>query len=202
MQRHVTANYWALLISVLLLGITVSSTLAHGHVEVGKYELVIGFRSEPAVQGEPNGLDLTVTNLETGERVNGLAETLRVEIIYGSSSRELEISPRFGQEGAYTADLLPTAAGDYTWHIWGDIEGTPVDVNMTSSPDTFSSVQPKASISFPAEEPATADLSAQAAGAARSAQTALIVAGIGLLVAVIALIIGFQAGRAGTRRIA
>lgn len=57
----------------LLLPFTVA---AHGVTQVGDYELVIGFHNEPAYQGEPNGLDLFVTNTTTNERVNGLEETL------------------------------------------------------------------------------------------------------------------------------
>ena len=134
----------------LLFALLVSSTaLAHGRTQVGDYELVIGFHNEPAYQGEPNGLDLFVTNVTTNEPVNGLEDTLRVEIIYGASKKELPIRAQFGQDGAYTADVLPTETGDYTWHIWGDIEGTPVDVSMTSSPDTFGSVEPRLSLHSP-----------------------------------------------------
>src|SRR5688500_410300 len=110
---------------------------AHGHIEVGEYALVIGFRTEPALAGEPNGLDLRVSHHETDEPITGLEETLNVEIIHGSATRELELRPRFGEDGAYTADVLPTEPGDYTWHIWGEIEDTPVDIEMTSGPDTF-----------------------------------------------------------------
>lgn len=84
--------------------------------------LVIGFHNEPAYQGEPNGLDMFVTNMSTGEPVNGLEGTLKVEIIYGASKRELTMETQFGQDGAHTAYALPTEAGDYTWHIWGDID--------------------------------------------------------------------------------
>jgi hypothetical protein len=171
-------------------------TFAHGQTEVGDYELVIGFHNEPAYQGEPNGLDLFVTNTTTGELVNGLEESLNVEIIYGSSTRELEMRAQFGQEGAYTADVLPTEAGDYTWHIWGDIEGTPVDVSMTSSPDTFGAVEPKSDVSFPNPEPASADMMAQADAAAQSAQTALIVAIAGVILGLVGVVVGFMGFRA------
>jgi hypothetical protein len=174
------------------------SAAAHGHTEVGDYELVIGFHNEPAYQGEPNGLDLFVTNMETGESVNGLEETLRVEIIFGSSKKELEIEPQWNQDGAYTAYVLPTEAGDYTWHISGTIEGTPVDVSMTSSPDTFSSVASKSSVSFPSAEASAMDLNTGVQAAARTAQIALLV---GILGAVLGLgglvvgVLGFQAAR-------
>jgi hypothetical protein len=96
---------------------------------------------------------------------------------------------QWGQDGAYTAYVLPTEAGDYTWHIWGDIEGTPVDVSMTSSPDTFSSVQPKSEVAFPAAEPTLAELRQQS-------QTALTIGIVGAILGVIGIVMGFLGMRA------
>lgn len=189
----------ALVTSLFSLFAFVQPAAAHGHTNVGKYELVIGFHVEPAYQGEPNGLDLFVTNTETEEPVNDLADSLQVEIIYGSSRQELEVRAQWGQDGAYTADVLPTEAGDYTWHIWGDIEGTPVDVEMTSSPDTFSPVRAKANVSFPAAEPTTSELQAAVDAAAGRASTALIIGVLGLVVGMVGLVIGFMGMRAARR---
>jgi hypothetical protein len=190
MRRNSLSIVLALLVAIVLPFPFSHAALAHGHTEVGDYELVIGFHGEPAYQGEPNGLDLFVTNKKTGEKVNGLEETLKAEIIFGSSKKELKMEAQWGQDGAYTAYVLPTEAGDYTWHIWGEIEGTPVDVSMTSSPDTFSSVEPKAQVSFPAAEPATAELQAQAAAAVQTAQMALGVGLVGALLGVGGLVVG------------
>ncbi len=46
----------------------------------------------------------------------------------------------------------------YTWHIFGAIENTPVNISMTSSPTTFASVEPRSQYSFPAREPSLQDL--------------------------------------------
>jgi hypothetical protein len=180
---------YAVALALLLALVMPLSVLAHGHTEVGDYELVIGFHNEPAYQGEPNGLDLFVTNMKTKERVNGLEETLKAEIIYGASKQELTMEAQWGQDGAYTAYVLPTEAGDYTWHIWGDIEGTPVDVSMTSSPDTFSSVEPKSAVAFPAAEPTPKELREQS-------QLALTVGIVGALLGAIGIILGFLGMRA------
>ncbi len=175
---------------------------AHGHTDVGDYALVIGFHNEPAYQGEPNGLDLFVTNEESGEPVNGLEDTLRVEIIYGSSTKELEIKPQFGRDGAYTAYVIPTESGDYSWHIFGTIEDTPVDVTMTSSPDTFSPVESKDAASFPGAELSAGELSSQAAAAARTARTALIVGVVGGVLGLLGLVVGVLGFQAARRRAA
>jgi hypothetical protein len=190
------------LIVLGMLAITPGPADAHGHTEVGDYELVIGFHNEPAYQGEPNGLDLFVTNTKSGEMVTGLEDTLQAEIIYGGSRKALELEPQFGQDGAYTAYVLPTETGDYTWHIFGAIDETAVDVSMTSSPDTFSPVEPKSAVSFPAAEPSTANVGAQAAAAARSAGIALIVGVIGAVLGLSGLVFGLLGWRAARRRAA
>jgi hypothetical protein len=180
---------YAFVLALLIALVIPLSVFAHGHTEVGDYELVIGFHNEPAYQGEPNGLDLFVTNTKTSEPVNGLEETLRVEIIYGASKRELKIETQWGQEGAYTAYVLPTEAGDYTWHIWGDIEGTPVDVSMTSSPDTFSTVEPKSNVAFPVVEPTSKELESKA-------QNGMTVGIVGVVFGLIGIGAGFMGMRA------
>ena len=102
MRRSVRILALTLLLAALFVPFTTPVASAHGHVEVGDYELVIGFRAEPAYQGEPNGLDLTVTNKQTGEKVNDLADTLKAEISFGASNQELKLRPQFGKDGAYT----------------------------------------------------------------------------------------------------
>src|SRR5215212_1347734 len=186
----------ALLLAALLIPFTVSVASAHGHTVVGDYTLVIGFHNEPAYQGEPNGLDLFVTNTKTKENINDLADTLKVEILLGSSKKELTIKPQFGRDGAYTAYVLPSEKGDYTWHIWGDIKGTPVDVSMTSSPDTFGSVEAKSEVAFPAAEATPAELQAQAAAAAQTAQMALIVGALGAVLGLAGIVVGLLGLRA------
>jgi len=193
--------YWLILAGALLFA-GVSPAFAHGHVHVGDYELTIGFSNEPALQGEPNGLDLFVTDTRTGERVNGLEETLRAEISFGGTKKEFALQPKFGQEGAYTAYLIPTEAGDYTWRIFGTIEDFPVDVSLTSGPDTFSSVQPKSNISFPAAEPSSLDLAGSASAASQSARLALIVGAAGALLGLAGLVVGFLGYQAARRRAA
>jgi hypothetical protein len=200
MNRFLRRLALALLTAALLIPFSLSIASAHGHTEVGDYELVIGFHNEPAYQSEPNGLDLFVTNKKTGEKVNDLADTLKVEIMFGSSKKELKIRPQWGEDGAYTADVLPTVAGDYTWHIWGDIKGTPVDVSMTSSPETFSAIAAKSMVAFPAAEATAAELQAQVATAQQAAQTALIAGIAGAVLGVIGIAVGVLGLR--TRRAA
>jgi len=186
----------ALLLAALLIPFTTSVVLAHGHTTVGDYTLVIGFHNEPAYQGEPNGLDLFVTNTATKENINGLADSLKVEIMFGGSKKELAIKPQWGRDGAYTAYVLPTQSGDYTWHIWGDIKGMPVDVSMTSSPDTFSAVAAKSEVAFPIAEATPAELQAQVSAAQQAAQMALRIGVLGAVLGVVGIVVGVLGLRA------
>jgi hypothetical protein len=92
--------------------------------------------------------------------------------------------------------VLPSEKGDYTWHIWGDIKGTPVDVSMTSSPDTFGSVEAKSEVAFPAADATPAELQAQAAAAAQTARMALIVGALGAVLGVAGIVVGVLGLRA------
>jgi hypothetical protein len=169
---------------------------AHGSATVGDYTIEIGFKNEPALQGEINGLDLVVTHTKTSKPVTGLENSLQAEIIFGASKKALKIEPVEGQDGVYTAAVLPTALGDYTWHIFGTIENTPVDISMTSSPTTFASVVPQSDVSFPGSEPAVTTLAASADRTDLIAQIGLIAGVAGIVIGLIALTIA-RSRRAG-----
>jgi hypothetical protein len=135
---------------LLTIGFTLAAS-AHEHREVadGKYEITIGFLDEPALVNQKNGLDLRVFTVEGEEPVEGLAETLTAEVIYGDQSMELELEPVFNQPGHYRAIFFPTAPGSYTFHITGEIEGNEIDEEFTSGPETFSEVEPIEPLLFP-----------------------------------------------------
>ena len=154
---------------VMVLGVVLSVNLAsaHEHRKVGNYELTVGFLEEPAIVDEPNGLDLRVVKLtedsqheshasdegqghdHDGMPVTGLENTLQAEVRFAGQVRKLELRPRYGEPGAYRADFLPTAPGSYEFHIFGTIEGTPIDEWFRSGPETFSEVYPLDTVSFP-----------------------------------------------------
>jgi len=130
----------------------------------GKYHLVVGFLDEPAYTGFKNSLDLRVTDPtkptpaagETATNgIEGLESTLQVEIIYGDQKKTLPLEPRFRTPGAYNAWVIPMAAGDYTFHIFGTINGDQIDEMFTSSPEGFGAVKDAASIQFPQQSAST-----------------------------------------------
>lgn len=166
----------------------VGTTLAHEEREVGEYTFVVGFLEEPVYAGQKSGLDLRMSSGE--EPVEGAEETLRAEVIFGTSTRELELSPAFGEPGAYRSVFFPTAAGSYTFRLFGEVNGTAIDESFASGPDTFGDVQDTAGGQFPVVYPAPADLARDAeagAAAATTATIALALGGAGLVAGVVAI---------------
>lgn len=124
----------------------------------------------------------------------------------------------FGEPGDYRAWFIPTRPGQYAFHFSGTIDGEEVDETFTSGPNTFSDVSNPADIQFPAQDPTTGELAeridrevprlasaiedarveavaqANLASDVSSARTfgviGLVVGGIGLIVAVMALMRG------------
>jgi hypothetical protein len=166
--------------AALLLLATFSIASAHDHREVGEFTLTVGFRSEPALVNQPNGLDLRVEHGhgDTAEPVEGLQDTLQAEIIYGGERMALQLRPVWGQPGAYTADVIPSATGTYSFRIFGTIEGMAVDETFVGGPDTFSEVGDTAAITFPGGGTAGASgvAASEAQDTANTAQTLAIVA--------------------------
>src|SRR5690606_39107967 len=141
----VTGGLALMLAGALVFGATTAN--AHERREVGDYTFIIGFLNEPALLNEPNSLDLRISNTETEEPVEGLEETLRVTGSAQGQDMELELRPRFNTPGAYNGYFMPTAGGEYTFHVTGTIEGNEIDETFSSGPDTFSNVA--APVGFP-----------------------------------------------------
>ncbi|MEO6294406.1 MAG: hypothetical protein ABIP01_03925 [Candidatus Limnocylindria bacterium] len=178
----------AVLGAVLTMVVSIGNTLAHEDREIDDITMAVGFLDEPVYSGQKSGLDLRVTHHE--EPVEGLEETLEAEVTFEGQTRDLEISPVFGQAGAYRSVFFPTAAGPYTFHIFGEIDGEAIDETFTSGPDTFSEVADVAGGQFPVQYPSTGDVVRDAeagANAATTATIALVIGGAGLLAALVAL---------------
>lgn len=164
------------------------AVLGHESRDVGDLTFVVGFLDEPVFSGQKSGLDLRVSRGDTP--VEGLEETLQAEVIFDGQPRELEISPAFGEPGAYRSVFFPTAAGPYTFHIFGNVEGVAIDEEFTSGPDTFSEVQDVTGGQFPVQFPSTGDIVRDAeagAAAATTATIALVLGGAGLVAGLVAL---------------
>jgi hypothetical protein len=165
-----------------------ATALAHESREVGEHTYVVGFIDEPVFTGQKSGLEFSVSHGE--EPVEGLEATLSATVTFDDQTRDLEISPRFGEPGWYQSVFFPTAAGPYTFRIFGEVEGEPFDESFTSGPDTFSEVQEVTGGQFPVQFPPTGDIARDAeagANAAGTAGIALLLGGAGLVAGLVAL---------------
>ena len=130
---------------------------AHERRTVGPYQLVVGWLNEPAVAGELNAVDLRVTDTRTTppRNVEGLQDTLTVDVVHGGLRPvSLKLRARFGQPGAYAADVTPTIRGAYRFVFRGRIEDVTVserDGTFESGPGRFDDVEDATALQYPPE---------------------------------------------------
>ena len=193
MPRRMRSGF-ALLLFASVLALLTGSAAAHVDVDVadGQYVMEIGFRDEPALQGQPNAVYIAVEKYGTGgtEPVDGLAGTLQAEISRDGQTKTIPFVPM--GDGQYEAPFVPTETGDYTFRIFGEIDGNPIDESVTSGPQTFNSVDPLTTHEFPAVADGSAvqaDLVAaqDAASQARLIAIAALVLGAVALIAAVAM---------------
>ncbi len=152
---------------------------AHEGREVGDFTIEIGWRVEPAYTEMLNGPEILVTRHDAAEDphdeteatseeaheetdeateigheepangVPGLEETLQIEIIFGPASRVLFLKAVHHEPGRYTADVIPMMPGDYSFRVFGTIEGVEVDEMFSAADGQFSAVDPISDLQFP-----------------------------------------------------
>jgi hypothetical protein len=175
------------------------SVLAHEERDVGDYSLEVGFIDEPVFVGERSGLELFVHKGD--QPVEGLEQTLKAQAIYGSSSLDLPLSADEDDASHYESVFIPTAAGPYTFHLTGTIEGNAIDESFTSSPSGFDEVHDLASGEFPNQLPSVVDVAAQAQKGEDAAGLVPVAIGIGVVGVVVGLV-ALGVALAGRRRTA
>lgn len=137
-------------------------TSAHEHRTVGEYTFVVGFLNEPAVQDELNAVSVRITKPAPADAtpapgeeevaetpIEGLEDALTFEVIVGDQTVTLPVEAMFRDAGHYVAYVIPTQAGDYSFHITGEIDGQAIDETFTAGPETFSTVEARSDLEFP-----------------------------------------------------
>lgn len=170
MQRVLRLLASAGMLALLLL-LPAAAASAHGDEEVGDHTIALGFQTEPAFAGQPNAVEVAVTR--GGEPVADIAAgDLTVDVSLGDQQTTFELAPSI-EPGVSTAPFIPSEPGAYTFYVYGDIDGEPVDIEMTAGPDTFSEVLDPAEASFPATSgPSGDDLTAAVAASTQRADDA------------------------------
>lgn len=136
---------------ILLMAVAGFSSRAEAHEKktVGEMQWVVGFLTEPAFAGQPNGIDLSVQDAE-GQPVAGLEKLLKAEVRTpeGNQSINLVFERRYGKPGKYAAYFTPSKSGDYVFQITGQTDGAAVNETFSSGPGTFGAVREQ--LLFPA----------------------------------------------------
>ncbi len=145
MKKWNTIGLFALLLMLLN-----GAVYAHEGRIVGNYEIIFGWRIEPAYVGVFNGPEITITNHETDAPRRDAEQTLTLTVQFGPQSLPLRLFPVANEPGHYTADLIPTLPGDYTFILTGRLGDLEVNETFTSADGEFSVVEPAADILFPA----------------------------------------------------
>jgi hypothetical protein len=149
----------AVLTVVASLLILSGPAFAHERRNVGPYQLVVGWLTEPAYIGQLNSLDLRITDSRNTQPVSGLEKTLVADVAAGGLAPfPLTLSARFGTPGAYNGVVMPTAAGSYTFHITGKIDTMTIDEKFTSGPGTFGDIEETGAVQYPSKVPVADDL--------------------------------------------
>jgi len=144
------------ILTVLFL-LPASPAAAHEGREVGDVVMNVGFGMEPAFAYQPNWVHLGLSDHDSGDPI-GRGVNLQVEVFYGEESMTLDLEPAFGERGVYRATFVPSRPGDYSFRFFGTVGGQDLDEEFTSGPDTFSSANDPAEISFPAQDPSVAEI--------------------------------------------
>lgn len=182
----------ATVIAVVMASFGILSTPAAAHETrmVGPYTFIVGWVSEPAVVGQSNGLDLTVTETDGDKPVEGLEKTLTAEVITGggAKTRSLKLEADSDVPGHYTSGFVPTRVGDYTFHIGGMAGTTKVDEKFESGPNRFDPVTDIVGLEFPDQVPSNGDLAQQLADANSKLTIAIALGALGTAGLVVALV--------------
>ena len=155
----------ALLASAFAVMLIAGVADAHIVKTFGKYTVALGWVHEPTYVGEQNAVQVVIKDA-SGKAITDLNDgDLKVTVsVGGKTSDPLDLLNTFdpdtglGIPGDYEAPLIPTAPGDYTFHLSGTIDGTAVDETATSSDATFNSVVDATGIQFPNQLPALTDI--------------------------------------------
>jgi hypothetical protein len=164
--------------SVVLIAVVSLATTAYGHERraVGPYRFVVGFLTEPAFEGLKNGVDLRVLQADSEAPVEGLQDTLQVEVTHVPSTvrKNLKLRTIYRNPGHYTADLIPTAPGQYRFRFFGNIQELAVQETFDSKSGggQFDDVESSVDLQFPVRLPEIREMANALRGAQQEAQQA------------------------------
>jgi hypothetical protein len=188
---------------LLLMAVAMPGTaLAHERRTIGngKYDVVVGWSVEPAYVGMKNGATIRIMNAGTTTPVTGADKTLKLAIRQGASTQAFPLEAVFGQDGSYSADIVPTRVGDYQWIFSGSLGSDSVNETFDTADGKFNGVEPANALQFPVQigDPVQNATAVQAAQA--DAQSARMLAVVAIVIGLLGVIVGAIAYAMSTRR--
>jgi hypothetical protein len=183
---------------------------AHDVHPFGPLTVALGWVHEPAYVGSDNAVQVIVKQGDSP--VTDITDKdLTVDVSLGAQKMDpMPMIPTadpdtgLGIPGEYEMHFIPTAPGNYTFHLKGTVKGTPVDETVTASDKTFNTVQDSTAAQWPNKVPSSAELATRVdkqapridavqASAKQGTNSADDNATHALVVAIIALIVGLVA---------
>ncbi len=77
----------------------------------------------------------------------------KAEVIYGDQTKPLDLVQDPDDPTVYRSEFVPTQPGDYTFRIFGTLDGVEFSEEFRSSPNTFPGVISTENMQFPAQVP-------------------------------------------------
>lgn len=111
----------------------ISTSFGHTTVEVEHYEIEVGWAIEPPVVGIRNDIVLKITEPgDTEGSFKGVVDVfknLEATAMYGGATKKIDINsdPR---PGYYFSSIIPTKTGSYSIDLNGEIDGTPISIQI------------------------------------------------------------------------
>lgn len=171
-----------------------AAVLAHDVFTAGRYRIAIGWQFEPATGTDTyvdtqNAIQVFVDVAGPGDSRGTAVSTLngdcshpdlQVTVTAGGATSSpfcptLTYDPDTGSGrlDEYDYPLIPTAIGAYTFHIFGAVDGTPVDQTVVSGPTTFNSVANSSAVQFPVAVPPVSEIATKVGAVGQRAGDAL-----------------------------
>lgn len=192
----------ALIAVVLVVGVP-SAVLAHEQRDLSGYHFVVGWIGEPALEGQKNGVDLRIT--QGDKPIEGVEKTLQVEITHKASGTKKTFALRtiFRDPGHYTADIIPTAPGQYEMRFFGKVGTADINETFISGPGRYGDIEPTTELAFPVAAPQVREVAGSAKEALEAARDAEDAASTARAFGIVGIVVGILGlGVGGTSLIA
>jgi len=156
------------IVGLIALGFSFSFAYAHTTIEVGPYEIEVGWQDEPPVVGILNAITIDVREpgdvegISTG--ITSAFKKLEASVVSGGASKVLDVNtdPR---PGHYYAKVIPTKIGSLQLKLKGEINGVQIDTVIP-----IEDVESTSVLDFP---PTSSSSSGQEVTALKNAVTSL-----------------------------